>query len=305
MFPDVFESSPSCKQTLQMSSFYETHDKMRAQSRPQLKMSQQQQQQQQQQQVHPHGFGHISTVYQANVNTNKDPVDPDEVDISDTTHTVGILRNGSTSAYTTRQPLPVPLRRIAKFTITPSISVMSVVFCLILNIFASVAIPENINPSMMTQWGVFLYLWPFVTLIQLVPHSVYLCTPLTVWLSVLHLGTVAVVAVLPIHILSLFSFSMTLVVVCTIIALYQSVVFCLVYSHVARQWGYAILTSIFIILPTTQLTLIDYIDKDTTNYSSLLSAVSIFSMYAIAIVNGSGALTVDVSIAPNPTWLQE
>jgi hypothetical protein len=282
-----------------MSSFYDSHDKVRTQTRLQPKMGQPHNQ------IHANAFGHISTGYPAIANINKDPVDPCEANHADATSAVSISRNGSVPVHTTRQPVLIPLRRIAKCTITPTISAISVAVCLVMNTIVSAAVPETISPSLVTQWGFFFYIWSFLTLIQLITQSVYMCSAFTVGLSMLHLMSVIVVAILPIHTLSLFSFSMTLFVMCTIITMYQGVVFSLVYSHVAYRLGYVVVASIFIILPIIQLAQIDYIDKNTTSYSSMCSAISIFSMYAFAFVNGIGALTVDVSVATNPTWLQE
>jgi hypothetical protein len=301
MFPDVFQGSAISKQNLQMASFYDTtHDKPRIQPRLQLPTTQPHQQ--------PAHVVRIPGVQSAVINTCKDPADLNEINNDDTiAHPTCNTRNSFTSLYTTRPPLLPPMRKIVKFSIAPFTATLLVVICMLLNIvtgyFVWFAAPESVTPDIITHWMAFLHIWPLVTIIQLVSHSVYICTPVTSWLSVLHLVVISTTAAIPIHLLPLIWFLRILLFISITIAAYQSTIFCLVHSYLRHKWVYVTFTGIFVVFPVLQLG--DYTETDTVNSSSWWSTISICSIYTIALINARGGLVVDVSVAPSPTWSQE
>lgn len=305
MFPDVFESSPSCKQTLQMSSFYETRDKVRVQPRLQLKAYQHPQYQHPQYQ-HQHGPGSVLGLHGISASPGPSSSDIGESDDGGDVQPDGHnTRSILTPLHAIRSPLLPPMRRIVKFSVTPVLATIPISICIALNTSIWFAIPESATPPLVAHWGVFLHLWPLIALMQFVSHSVYLCTPATVWLSVLHLAIVTMTAVIPVHLLPIAWFSRLLFLICITITAHQSIIFCLVYSQLQYRWVYATVASILTVVPITQLAQIEYTDQGATAYSSWLSAVSIYSIYALAIANARGGVIVDMSVAPSPTWLQE
>jgi hypothetical protein len=298
MFPDVFESSVVGKQNLQMCSFYEARDKIRTQARLQLKPNQSIPNNQ-------HGLGHVLGLHQVGGNPNSVPLDVCEA-VNNDNMPQNSTKSGSISPHAKRPPVLPSMRRMVKFVVTPLSTMMPVAICLFLNTIIWSNFTDSATPSIVTHSRGFLYLWPLTTLVQLVSYSVYLCTPVTIWISVLHLVIITVTAAIPMHLLSIISFSRLLLFICITIAVYQSMIFCLVYSHLRYQWAYVIIASMLIVLPTvTQLIHLEHVEAGVAMHPSWVSVVSIYSIYAIATVNGRGVSIVEVSMAPSPTWLSE
>jgi len=192
-------------------------------------------------------------------------------------------------------------RRVVKLTVTPRIAACTVCACVSLNVLVCVVVPEGVAPVMATLWGAFARLWLLVTMLQLVTHSVFLCTTLGHVLGSLHLGAVASTAVLvP---CPLFARWLWLAPsLCVVVVAYQAYLFSLVYAqHIHQPWMFASIAGALALLPMTQLAQIIAVDDDTRLSCGLWSALSTCMIYAFALVNCRGSSPVDVTIGTNPT----
>ena len=205
-----------------------------------------------------------------------------------------------------KQPLqPLSLRRVVKFSIQPHVVTLGVALCCILNTVLSVATPSTITPPLGTQWGCFLYLWLLITVVQLVTHSVYLCTSTARATSLLHLTVVALSAgLLP---RSMFARSVWIApCLCTVLVSYQSYIFCILYTTLHNAWMYVFVGVIFVLMPMTQLVNIGVVDNTALGAATLWSAISIYTLYAFALANSRKTVLVDIIIGTSPTTqLQE
>jgi len=196
-------------------------------------------------------------------------------------------------------------RRVVKATVTPGLAACAVCLCAGLNIVLCEVVSEGVAPVMATLWGGFARLWLLVTALQLVTHSVYLCTTLGHVLGALHLATVASAAVLvP---CALFARWLWLAPsLCVAVVAYQAYLFCLVYAqHIHQPWMYASIAGALALLPMTQLAQIIAVDDDTRLSCCLWSALSACMIYGFALVNCRGSSPVDVTIGTNPTRPQQ
>ena len=285
IFPDVF-SYPESRHEIQLSSFYE---QPRTQAKPNTKTAQ-----------YPHAFG------------NPQPTPQTKSIIVDSTKTGGILSGGSSTASgssalntgSNHVVLP-PLRRVVKCAIQPTSTTLVVVAFMVITAVLCVTVPVDTAPILGTLWGSFLHTWVLVAILQVVSHSVYLCTPVEMFCSLAHLLVVATSAVMiP---TTLFAQWLWLApCLCIVIVTHQSQLLCLVYSHVSNQWAYALAGSSLVLLPMIQLIQIDSTKEDMKLASFVWSIISIYVLYMFAIVNNKGAVLVDVTIGASPTWqLQE
>lgn len=286
IFPDVF-SYPQSRQEIQLSSLYE---KPRTQPKSSLKQVQ-----------YPHAFGHTNPTIslkshaQDATNTSITPV----VGPSTAAGTTGTIPVNNTSVV-----LP-PMRRLIKFPVSSTYTSFMVVTFSIINTLLCVVIPITTTPLMGTLWGSFLHIWVLVTIMQTISHSVYMCTPTAMICTMVHLCVVVISAiVVPI---SLFAEWLWLApCLCTVIVVHQVQLICLVYSHVPKQWMYAVSASVLVFLPMIQLIQINAEREDTMFTSFVWSIISIYTLYGFAIANNKGAVLVDVTIGASPTWqLQE
>jgi hypothetical protein len=192
-------------------------------------------------------------------------------------------------------------RRVVKLTVTPPVAAGTVCACVSLNLLVCAVVSEGVAPVMATLWGGFARLWLLVTMLQLVTHSVFLCTTLGQVLGSLHLAAVASTAVLvP---CPLFAQWLWLAPsLCVVVVAYQAYLFCLVYAQSIHQpWMYASIAGALALLPMTQLAQIIAVDDDTRLSCCLWSAISTCIIYGFALANCRGSSPVDVTIGTNPT----
>jgi hypothetical protein len=199
-----------------------------------------------------------------------------------------------------------PTRRVVKFSVSPRTVVLGISISLILNTALCLTIPSTITPPLGTQWGSFLYFWLAISTVQLVTHSIYLCTPFARSVSLLNFVIVAFGALL----LPRSSFVRCLWIapcLCTEFLAHQIYLFSLVYLHLDNWWIYVGVGGILVLVPMTQLLQIDSNDGIVMQGSATAwSAISIYSLYAFAIANSRKAAIVDIIIGTSPTTqLQE
>ena len=193
------------------------------------------------------------------------------------------------------------MRRVVKFAISPDVMAFLIGVCIAINTVLCLLIPYNITPTMETLWGSFLHMWLLISIGQMISHSVYLCTPVSIFGSGVHMTVLITSAVLVPR--SLFSKWLWLVPsLCTVFVSYQFYLVCVVYTHVHARWMYALGGVLLVLLPMTQLTQIDINSEDTMVTSCMWSCISIFTLYMFAIANSRGAVLVDVTIGASPTW---
>jgi hypothetical protein len=295
MFPDVF-AYPSSNQEIQLSSFYD-------QPRVQAKTSY----------SNPHVFGHIPTGTLSSNNSNSSKVGigiaPNCVGTSSNGGNQGsnyqlATANNSVTTGTGGIPLP-PMRRVVKLSFSPQTTTLAVGISASVNVMLCLLIPASITPVMDTLWGCFLYIWALISIIQLISHSVYLCTPSAMTVSVLHTTLVTTSALVVPRSMS-HQWLWIAPCICTLLIAYQVYMFCLIYTHIQRKWIYATLGSILVVLPLTQLIQIESVDTDTVVMCCVWSSISICTLYGFALANCNGAVLVDVTVGASPTWqLQE
>jgi len=289
IFPDVF-SYPESRHEIQLSSFYE---QPRTQAKPNAKSTQ-----------FTHLFG------------NPQPTPHLKSIIVDATNTGGTQSNGSSAAIgpsngssninagNNHVILP-PSRRVVKCLISYTSTTLLVVTFMIINAVSCMAVPESTSPILGTLWGGFLNFWALVTIVQMISHSVYLCTQTEIFCSLAHLFVVlSSTALIPTALFAKFLWLAPCL--CIVIAAHQSQLLCLVYSHVRNQWIYALGGSTVVIISMIQLVQIDPTKEDMKLASFVWSLISIYTLYGFAIANSNGAVLVDVTIGASPTWqLQE
>ena len=282
IFTDVF-SCPASRQEIQLSSFY--GDQAKTQSKANMKPAQ-----------YPHAFGHTQPAPQLKASTLETAT--------------GIIQGGGTTGSNTSQSsntivvLP-PLRRVVKCSISSGPSTLLIVAFATTNTILCAIIPVSTTPLMGTLWGSFLSIWSLITILQLVLHSVYLCNPVAMVGSFVHLCVVVVSAIaIP---RSLFSEWLWVApCLCTIMVAHQSQLICLVYSHIHNQWIYAVAATLCVMIPMVQLIQIDSTQDDMVFASFVWSIISVYTLYGFAIANAKGAVLVDITVGASPTWqLQE
>ena len=287
---DVFTSTP--KQTLQMSSFYASQENARGQQRPHpnphLK-------------AHLHLYPPPTTSYPIASNAHMDT-------------TILPSSTGTALHSTASQPPPPPtvskqpaipaLRKIMKSAIIPTY-VSGVFMCFAgLNTVIALVSYEDSMSLLRSEWEIFIRLWVFVTTIQLVAHSVYICTSLQTCIALLHFVVVFFVGVLPVQYVSV-SLLWLIPIYRTITFAYQSALFYMIYPHVKRKWVYILAGVFFALSPMTTLLRTDVIDNESAGALFVYSTVSKYTLYIFAFINSYNANIVDVTIAPSPTWVPE
>jgi len=284
IFPDVF-SYPESRHEIQLSSFYE---KPRAQVKPSEKTAQ-----------YIHSFG------------NPQPTPQSKSIIVDTMQTGGAQSNGpSTSIGSSNGSgnnivvLP-PSRKVVKCIIQSTSTTLLVIIFMITNTVLTMTVPVSTAPVLGTLWGSFLDIWVLITILQMISHSVYLCTQTEIFCSLAHLFIVLTSSVLIPK--ELFAQCLWLPpCICIIIVAHQSQLFFLVYSHLRYHWIYVIAGSTVLLVSMIQLVQIDPTKEDMQLASFVWSLVCIYVLYGFAIANNKGAVTVDVTIGASPAWqLQE
>ena len=289
IFPDVF-SYPESRHEIQLSSFYE-------QPRTQVK---------------PNG----KTAQYINSFGNSQPTPQSKSIILDSTINGGTQSNGSSTAIGSSNGsgnintgqnnviLP-PSRRVVKCAIPYTSTTLLVVTFMIINTVLCMTVPVSTAPILGTLWGSFLNIWAIVTILQIISHSIYLCTPTEIFCSLAHLFVVLTSTVLIPTVL--FAQWLWLAPCLSIVIVaHQSQLFCLVYSSVRNQWIYALAGSTVVLISMIQLVQIDPTKEDMQLASFVWSLVSIYTLYGFAIANNKGAVLVDVTIGASPTWqLQE
>jgi hypothetical protein len=308
MFPDVFVY-PVSRQEMQMSSFYDQAIPPVQTKLLQLKSTQKSSDHCAVQIGHSGGGVSVqaasspsSSVFSGTPNhSHRHPVN---THVDKIPHSGG---NGNGSATVPRHaPVLPPLRRVVKFTIHPHLVTIGVALCAVLNTALCFIVPVAITPPLGTQWGSFLYLWLLITAVQLVTHSVYLCTPAARFASFAHLTVVALSAVLLPR--SLFALYMWIApCLCAVVLSYQSYLFFIVYTNLQNSWVYVSAGAVFVLGPMTQLVQLDPDNSMVTPYTATLwSAISIYTLYAFALACSRKSVLVDVIVGTSPTsQLQE
>lgn len=195
----------------------------------------------------------------------------------------------------------LPARRVVKFSVSPHMVVFGISLCAILNTILCFMVPSTITQPLGTQWGSFLYFWLVITTVQLVTHSVYLCTPLARSVSLLNLTVVALSALLLPR--SAFVRSMWIApFLCLEFVCFQTYLFSIVYVHLSNWVVYVGVGVLSALVPMTQLIQIDRDDVDLMQRSATVwSAISIYTLYAFAIASSRKAAIVDIIIGTSPT----
>ena len=280
IFPDVF-SYPISKQEIQLSSFYE-------QGRPPVKSILKENQ-------YPHAFGHAAPVQQTK-SPIQDAKSTNNVSNSSVcTAGPGVIQPGNNNVV-----LP-PMRRVVKFHISSTHTTCVVILFVSVNSILCMSIPEHTTPILGTLWGSFVQFWLLITILQMLTHSVYLCTPLATTGSLLHFCIVLSCTILIPH--SLFAHWLWVApCLCFVIVAHQSQLLCLVYSHIHNQWIYALVGASIVLIPMTQLVLIDPAQTEMVFTSCIWSIVSIYTLYSFAFANNKAAVLVDVTVGASPTW---
>jgi hypothetical protein len=291
---DVFTSTP--KQTLQMSSFYAVQENLRVQPRSYPKT---------QFNMYPSS---------SHKNTSAITHSPNKIDTSVTplsgiplphnSHTVVNTNTPISSATTPKQPVIPSLRKIVKGVISPAYVASAIGVCAFLNTVVCFVVSNNYLSLLSTQWEIFIHLWGLVTTIQLIVHSVYMCTSLTTYISLLHFVAVSLIGILPKHYVSA-SILWLAPSFCAFTFAYQSILFSFVFSHTKHKWVYITTGAFLVLIPMAKLLQIDVIENENVSTVCALSAISIYTLYIFAAVNGYNASFVDVTVAPSPTWVPE
>jgi hypothetical protein len=198
-----------------------------------------------------------------------------------------------------------PMKRVVKCAISSTHSTFIISTLAVVHTLICLVTPVDTSPLMATIWGSFLHIWLIVTILQMISHSVYLCTPITMIGSFVHLSIVMVSAIsIP---ALLFAEHLWLApCLCIVIVTHQSLLLCLVYTQEKKIWIYALVGCVAVIIPMIQLVQIDSSNEDMFVASFMWSAMSIFILYGFAFANSKGAVLVDVTVGASPTWqLQE
>ena len=214
-----------------------------------------------------------------------------------------LLDSGSVGSVNTSPVRPLqlpPSRRVVKLTIVPTVAAFAVGAAMALNAVLCLTIPLDISPLLASMWGGFLYLWLLVTFMQLVSHSVYMCTSTAVASTLFHLLVVVATAVLIPR--SLFArwfwIEASLSVV---LASHQCLLSVLVYTHVTNIKLYTSAVFLLALTPMTQLVQMDPSNEETLTAGYVYSVITIITLYGFALSNSRGAVLVDATIGACPT----
>ena len=263
---DVFTSTP--KQALQMSSFYgaSQHDHARGQQRS-----------------HPHSHtkAHLNLYpsYTIPLNAQVDTIIPPSSSAAPSA-TINTTTNTSASPPPTlsnQSPAIPSLRKIVKNAISPAYVSGAVMCFALLNTVIPLVGFEDSTSLLRLEWEIFVYLWGIVTTMQLVAHSVYMCTSWMSSIAQLHYVVIIIVGVLPAH--YVFRSILWLApALCAVTIAYQSVLFYLIFSHATRKWACMLLVSLFVLVPMTKLLQTDVIANETAGVLCVYSAFSICTL---------------------------
>lgn len=286
MFPDVFAVSES-KHELQLCSFYEKNDRARNTIKLQPK--------QKSTFIHaPVAHPPVSPVFEpmTTLAVHKTAQPMGHSNIYDNTP------DGITNSVQARPTILPALRRITKLTVSPFMTSILVVSCAAVNMMALCFMPQN--SFIETLWGVFLQLWFVISLVQIISHSVYVCTSLTLFLCSLHMSVISGAAILflpsqiPLHMWVAHC-------VCSVLVAYQAHLFCLVYTHIHRNWVYASFGVACVVISMSQTIVGDTVQAEGVNFSSLWSVLCIYTLYIFAFFNNRGSAPVDLTICMSPS----
>ena len=194
-----------------------------------------------------------------------------------------------------------PLRRVVKYAISSTQSTSIIATLAFVHTLTCLVVPLETSTLMATVWGSFLRIWLLITILQLISHSVYLCTSFTMIFSFVHFSFVVLTAIsIP---ASLFDEHLWLAFfLCVVIVAYQSLLLCLVYTPEKKPWIYAIVGCFAVIIPLIQLVQIDSSNESMIVASFMWSAMSMFILYGFAFANSKRAVLVDVTVGASPTW---
>jgi len=274
MFPDVFAYTATSKQDLQLSSFYFKSASRAPSVTP----------------TPPKSCNVSGMAY-----TPHAQYPPDRLVFESESACIG-----NTPVKPVQLP---PSRRVVKLTIVPTVAALAVGGALGLNAALCLLIPLSVSPIIATMWGSFLYLWLLITFVQLVSHSVYMCTSSTIVFTMFHLFVVVATAVLIPR--SLFA-KWFCIEAClsVIITSHQCLLAVLVYTHVANIKLYVTAAFMLVLSPMTQLVQLDPFKEETFAAGCIYSAITISTLYLFALYNSRGSVTVDVTIGACPTSWQ-
>ena len=278
MFPDVFAYTTSSKPDLQLSSFYFKSAPIPPSVTPQ-----------------PHKFSTNSSTKQSLLTyLPHSQYTPDGLE----------LDSGSASSVISNTPvkplqLP-PSRRVVKLTIVPSVATSAVGGAMVLNVVLCILTPLSVSTVLETLWGSFLYLWLLVTFLQLISHSVYMCTSTAIAFNLFHMLFVAATAVIVPR--SLFAQWLWLeACLSVVIAVHQCQLSILVYTHVKHIHLYATLAFLLAMIPMAQLVQLDPSKEETFASGYMYSVFTISTLYVLALSNSRGAVIVEATIGACPT----
>ena len=290
---DVFTSTP--RQTLQMDSFYAAQDTGRVQPRLHPKICQQ---------LIPYTPQFpLSHTNCASIN-NHGNIDTHVSSSGGVVQGGNNMNSGLTTPPTAKQPVLPPLRRIVKVAITPTVVTGVVICCALLNTLICIIVSDNGVSLLGTQWEIFVCLWGVVAMLQLVSHSVYLCTSFATSISLIHFAIVSATVILPARYISTYYIWLA-PCLCVLIFTHQSLLYYLVYSHTKHKLMYVAAGAVLVFTPMTQLIQIGHVSDETATSCCTLSAISIYTLYVFAAINSYGSFVVDATVAPCPAWIPE
>lgn len=174
---------------------------------------------------------------------------------------------------------------------------------MVLNVVLCVVIPLSVSTVLETLWGSFLSLWLLITFLQLVSHSVYMCTSTAVALTLFNLLVVVATAVMVPRLLFARWFWIE-ACLSVVVALHQCLLSVLVYTHVANINLYTTLMFLLATVPMTQLVLLDPAEEKTFTSGYMYSVFTITTLYVFALSNSRGAVIVEATIGACPTQWQ-
>ena len=303
IFPDVF-SYPASRQEIQMSSMYEKSGTQH--TRHNGKVVQDKTHTNANTHQYPHAFGHATpSIHMKCSPQQMTSSAPEVTNTNNKLADTSIIPSNTISqshinTNHTGVILP-PMRRVVKNSIQASHMALAIATLAVLNTVVFMVVPAETSPPMSTLWGSFLNIWSLITIVQLISHSVYLCTPVAIIGSLIHLAVVMISAVLIPR--PLFTHWVWLApCLCTVIVAHQSQLICLVYTHVHKQWIFVLIGCVFVLVSMIQLVQIDYSNEDMTVARCMWSAISIYTLYGFAFANSKGAVLVDVTVGASPTW---
>jgi hypothetical protein len=190
-----------------------------------------------------------------------------------------------------------PLRRVVKLSLQPSTTARVVGALAAINVLMCIG---AVTPGVF--WGTFLYLWAVVTLCQTVICSVYVCTHVDGFFSILHLGVATVANLIPRDMFA--SWGLIAPVLCIWFVSHQCHMFWLVFAHISNRKAWIFGIVVGTILPLTQLLRTDRgVSSDMSTQDIMFSSVSIAFLYGTALGICIGSVVVDISIGTSPLWV--